>query len=97
MLFSAYLEIDSTIGNRNAYLFTYSFKCKEWKIKGKLTKELTNFAKKKYGSVWTGEYLILYNKELGPDFILIVDPFKNIHYKYYTSEEHFFMNNCEVY
>lgn len=95
--FSAYLETDSALKNRDIYLNTFSFKTQTWEIKGKLTKDLLEFSKVRCSSVWTGEYLILFPEDgRGNGYIRIVNPFTNELYSFYVSNNHFFMANSEI-
>lgn len=96
LFFSAYLDVDSTLKNQDIHLNVFSFKTKKWETKGILEKQVIDFAKKKYKSVWTGELLVLFNDNR-PNKLLLIDPFKNTLYGFNTNEGHFFMDNCDIY
>ncbi len=94
--FSSYLSVDSAINDKKIPFLVFSFKQKEWKHMGNLSKELVEFAKRKYRSVWTGKYMILFS-DLPASAIYLVDPFKNELYQYDSNKDHFFMLNAEQY
>ncbi len=94
--FSSYLSADSAIENKKIPFFLFSFKQKEWKHMGSLAKELVEFGKKRYRSVWTGKYMILFS-DLPSAVMYLVDPFKNELYEYDSNRNHFFLLNAEQY
>ena len=93
--FTAYLEVDSTLANKDISFAVYSFKNRAWSIKGKLNKDLVEFAKSRYQSVWTGQYLILY-KDMRPNHVMVVDPFDNVLYRSKGLDPHFFIAKSEI-
>jgi len=94
--FSSYLNPDSAIESKKIPFMVFSFQQKEWKYMGNLTKELVEFAKKKYRSVWTGKHMIFFS-DLPNSVVYLVDPFKNELYQYRSNRDHFFMLNAEQY
>lgn len=94
--FSAFLDTDSALKNKEVSFTIFDFKAKSWEVKGKLSQDLIDFAKAKYRSVWTGSYLILFSdSSLGR--VLIVDPFENVLYDYMGIDDRFFLSNTDVY
>ena len=94
--FSAFIEADSILADKEVFLYDFSFKNKTWERKGRLNKEILNFTKKEYWSIWTGEYMILY-RDYGYDNAILIDPFKNTFYHYAPLNDSFFMRDREVY
>lgn len=94
--FSAFIEADSILADKDVFLYDFSFKNKTWERKGRLNKEILNFTKKEYWSIWTGEYMILY-RDYGYDNAILIDPFKNTFYHYAPLNDSFFMRDREVY
>lgn len=94
--FSAYLDLDFINSKKQVPFSVYSFRDKKWEVKGNVNQRLIDLIQKQYEGIWTGEYLILF-KDVGLNNVLILDPFKNVFYKYDDAEGHFFMENRELY
>jgi hypothetical protein len=94
--FSAYLETEGELREKETSLHIYSFKKKKWETKGYLSQEIKNFDKTQLRSLWTGKYLILWSDK-EPKKILIADPFNNKLLQHFNSRNAFFIMNCEVY
>lgn len=94
--FSSYLEIDKAIKKEDIDLMFYSFKTDKWENKGKLSDKITYYAKRNYRSIWTGKYFIIVFDD-SDSKIFITDPFENVIYEYISSDDQFFIQNCELY
>ncbi|MFM6975738.1 MAG: hypothetical protein ACKOW2_02665 [Sphingobacteriaceae bacterium] len=96
--FSAHLETDTVLASKDIYFLTYTFKNRNWQTKGKLSREILEFSKMPYRSVWTGEYLILFiDKQNGNGDLRIINPFENVLYRFDVNNNHFFLSNCEIF
>lgn len=70
--FSAIINPDSVIKNIKIPFHIFDFKTHEWQFKGVLNDKINEFAKKEFGYLWTGKYILLYHTDY-----LIIDPFAN--------------------
>lgn len=94
--FSADLNLEVVASQKPIPFFVYSFRNKSWHEKGTVSKQLIEYLKNNYESIWTGEHLIL-ARDQGKNKVLILDPFKNVFYNYFDQEGHFFIKNRELY
>jgi hypothetical protein len=94
--FSSFFDLDNVFQKENIPIMVYSFKTYKWENKGKLSEHITNYAKRNYRSVWTGNYLIILFDVSGSK-LFIADPFENILFEYGSNDDQFFLLNNELY
>lgn len=94
--FTASPETNEVIEDNSITLRIYYFEKDVWEIKGVLSESTTYISKKNYRSIWTGQYLILVYEGSDSKFY-IADPFENVLYEHKTTNDQFFMLNCELY
>lgn len=80
----------------DTYLSVFSFKDRKWEVKGSLNQQLKEAIKTNFRSVWTGDYLFIFNIQ-HKEKTIILDPFNNVQYAYESPNDHFFLFNTEIY
>jgi hypothetical protein len=94
--FTASIKCAQNLKQEEIPLFEYSFKKEVWEKKGILNNSITQFAKGSFRSIWSGQYLVLIH-EVNDYKIYIIDPFNNVLYEFLSTDDQFFMLNCELY
>lgn len=94
--FTALIETNEIIEGTPIPFRIYNFKNDVWENKGVLSDSIRHFAKRNYRSIWTGQYLILVY-DSSDSKVYIADPFENVLYMHKTTNDLFFILNCELY
>lgn len=94
--FSVFFDVDPTYKGENLRFWVFSFAEKAWSLKGRVVSTLADALQRPYRTAWSGQYLFIFSGS-GQDKVDIIEPFKNIHYRHSSRDDHFFLSNCDVY
>lgn len=96
VFFSANISTSFFQDTTNVFLSVFDFKTRKWQVKGELDQELIKFLRNNFKSVWTGDYLLIYNDN-ERDKVFVLDPFNNVKYIFQGPNDHFFLGISELY